>query len=65
MKRADTLSGYELQVLSYQDNLVEFMWCMEDLRIIPNNVYKDISYDDVKPYLDEMRKHGLKPKLEV
>ena len=58
------LNGYQLQRLSYQDNLVEFLWCMEDLRIVKNNAYHDITLDDISDILDMMKIHGMKSKLK-
>jgi len=58
------LNGYQLQCLSHQDNLVEFLWCMEDLQIVKNNVYKDITLNDVSEILEVMSLYGMKSKLK-
>ena len=58
------LSAYDLQCLEPHDNLVEFMWELEDLGILKYNKYDSIELDDIKEILGLMREFGFKSKLK-
>jgi len=58
------LNGYQLQCLAYQDNLVEFLWCMEDLKIVKDNAHREITLEDVSGILAMFEMYGMKSKLK-
>ena len=59
-----SLSAYDLQCLEPHDNLVEFMWELEDLDILKYNKYDSIIVDDIKDILDMMIVFGFESKIK-